>query len=101
MTSTASLHLRPATADDAAAVARLTALDETAPLDAPAMLAEADGRPVAALSLADGRVAADPFARTRDAVALLRLHAAHVRGSGAGRRRLGLRRRPARGLAFG
>ena len=34
-----------------------------------------DGRAVAALDLADGRVVADPFARTADLVELLRLRA--------------------------
>ena len=43
------------------------------------------------MSVADGRVAADPFARTGDAVALLRLRARQARRSAAPRR-LGLGR---------
>ena len=100
MTSTASLQLRRATAADAAAVAHLTDLDETPRLQAPVLVAYVDGRPLAALSQADGRVAADPFARTQDAVALLRLRAAQARGSGARRRRFGLTGRLGR-LALG
>jgi hypothetical protein len=97
MTSTATLQLHRATAADAAAVALLTRLDEAAPLQAPVLVAYGDGRPLAALSAADGRFAADPFARTQDVVALLRLHAAQARGSGASRRRrFGLGRRSAR-----
>jgi hypothetical protein len=89
--SPTSLSLLPAEAVDAGTVARLAALDETEPLAAPVLLAVADGQAVAALSVSDGRVAADPFARTGEAVALLRLRARQARGSGASRR-LGLGR---------
>jgi hypothetical protein len=91
MTST-SLSLRPASAVDASALATLAALDETAPLAQPVLMAFADGDPVAAMSLADGRVAADPFARTTDAVDLLRLRAEQQRRSGRAARRLWLGR---------
>jgi len=88
--SPTSLHLLPAEPVDAGTVARLAALDETAPLAAPVLLAVSDGRAVAALSVSDGRVAADPFARTGEAVELLRLRARQAGGSGAPRRlRLG------------
>jgi hypothetical protein len=63
---------------DDAAVRRLARLDSARPLREPVLLAEDGGRPVAALSLADGRVVADPFRRTRDAVAMLRLRAAQL-----------------------
>ena len=83
-----SLHLRQATATDVATLTTLAALDETAPLRQPALMAFEDGRPVAAMSLADGRVAADPFVHTAEAVALLR--ARRERRSAAPRR--GVRR---------
>lgn len=81
----------------AAVLARLAALDETAAISLPALIAEQDGRPVAARSLADGMVAADPFARTTDVVELLELRAARLTGPAGGRRVLGRRRgrRPA------
>ena len=91
MTSSPSLSLRPARPEDAAAVAVLQAMDEVT-LAAPVMVAAHDGRVVAALSLADGAVAAHPFAPPADAVARLRLRARQVRGSVRPRGRfLGLR----------
>jgi len=69
----ARLAIRRAEPRDAAAVHRLAVLDEEAPLRGDVLLALADGRPVAAISLEDGRVAADPFAPTADAVELLQL----------------------------
>jgi hypothetical protein len=83
--------IRPAYPDDAATLQRLAALDSRRPLRGRVLLAERDGRPVAALSLDDGRIAADPFAPTADLVALLRVHAADV-AARAGRRRELLRR---------
>ena len=89
-----SLSLRDARPGDARAIGDLAALEAAATLRRPVMVAVEDGRVIAALSLADGRVVADPFVRTAGAVALLRLRAAgrHA-GSVAPRRRfLGLRR---------
>ena len=54
---------------------RLAALDEAPPLVGPVLLASADGRPVAALSLADRRLVADPFVATAQTVSLLRARA--------------------------
>jgi len=88
MTSPASLYLLPAGPVDAGTLTRLAALDETEPLTGDVLLAVADGRAVAAMSVADGRVAADPFARTGEAVALLRLRARQERSGSS--RRLGL-----------
>jgi hypothetical protein len=70
--------LRSATSADAPAVRRLAALDDARMLAEPIMIALEDGEPVAALSLADHRVVANPFRLTQDAVALLRLRAEHV-----------------------
>ena len=92
MPSPASLSLHTAAPVDDRDVARLAALDEVAPLQHPVFVARLDGRPVAALSLADGRVAADPFARTADAVALLRFRSRQLRRSVSPRGRLGLGR---------
>jgi hypothetical protein len=90
MTSTASLSLRHATSADAGAVAYLAELDETERLEGSVLMAFSGERAVAAMSLADGRTAADPFARTADVVDLLRLRARQERRSGAARRRFGL-----------
>ena len=73
---------------------QLAALERDAgvPLTGDVLLAVADGRAVAAMSVADGRVAADPFARTGEAVALLRLRAQQARRRSGAPRRLGLGR---------
>jgi hypothetical protein len=97
MSSPASLSLRYARPADARAVADLQAMDEVV-LHEPVMVAARGDRVVAALSLHDGAVAADPFARTADAVALLRFRALQERRSAAPRRRFGFRR-PVRLLA--
>jgi hypothetical protein len=67
-------------------VRRLAALDEAQALEGPVLLAIIDGDPVAALSLDDQRMVADPFAATIEARALLRLRAAQL-ASGRRRRR--------------
>jgi hypothetical protein len=92
MTSPASLFLLLAGPVDAGTLTRLAALDETEPLTGDVLLAVADGRAVAAMSVADGRVVADPFARTSEAVALLRLRAQQTRRRSGAARRLGLGR---------
>jgi hypothetical protein len=75
--------VRHATAADGAALTRLAALDSARPPAEPVLLAEVDGIPMAAVSLADGRVVADPFERTAELVELLRVRAAQARGSRA------------------
>ena len=84
-----ALMIRPAYPDDAAALERLARLDSQRPLVAPALVAERDGRILAALSAASGRVIADPFAPTADLVALLRLHAAADPSASVARSALG------------
>jgi hypothetical protein len=86
-----SLSLRHARPADARAVADLASMEEVVVRE-PVMVAAREGRVVAALSLADGTVAADPFVRTADAVALLRLRAFQERRSAASRGRFGFRR---------
>src|SRR5215208_3796806 len=70
--ATAPLTIRPARDVDEAALRRLAALDSTIPLRGDVLLAEEDGEMRAALSLADGRVVADPFRLTSGIVAALR-----------------------------
>lgn len=70
-----TIALRLAQQDEGDAVVRLAALDGVKPLEGPVLLALADGEPVAALSLDDGRVAADPFHSTAEAVELLQVRA--------------------------
>jgi hypothetical protein len=85
--------VRHATSADVAALARLAALDSAEPLSGPALIAEADSRPLAALPLGSGRPIADPFEPTAGLVALLQLRATQLKASDpvAPRRRLGAR----------
>ena len=82
-----AVMLRIAGADDAGVVDDLAALDSAAALDGQVLLALTDGAAVAALSLRDGRVVANPFVRTEAAVTLLRLRAEHLSGGRSRRRR--------------
>jgi hypothetical protein len=76
-----ALTIRRVCAADAAALSALAVLDSAPPLGDDVLVAEYGRTPVAALDLADDRVVADPFARTEEAVALLRLRAAQLRRS--------------------
>lgn len=71
-----AVTIRPAFPDDAQALARLAALDSAQSPPAPVLVAEIDGELLAAMSLADGSVVADPFHRT---AALLELLSARAR----------------------
>jgi hypothetical protein len=70
-----SLVIRPAHAADAASLQRLAQLDSRRLPAGPHLIAELDGRAVAALSRRDGAAVADPFTHTADIVALLRRRA--------------------------
>ena len=74
-----TLTIRPSAADDAARIRRLAALDSAPVPRGPLLLAEVDGRLLAAVRVGDGRSIADPFVPTRDVVAVLR---AAVQGGG-------------------
>jgi hypothetical protein len=90
--SNAAITIRPAYADDEAALNRLAALDsaEHAPA-APVLLAEVDGEVQAALSLRDGAAIADPFRATLHILALLRTHAEQTMRPATPQRRYRLR----------
>ena len=70
---TSTIEIRPARPTEAFAVRRLAYLDSQRPLRGDVLVATADDIPVAAVSLSDGRVVADPFRPTADIVDLLRL----------------------------
>jgi hypothetical protein len=73
-----ALALRFADDDEADVVRRIADLDNARTLTGEILLAFVDGEPVAARSLRDGRVVANPFVRTADAVAMLDLRAAQL-----------------------
>ena len=73
--TTPTISIRAATHGDGPALARLAALDSAPVPFGPVLLAEVDGRPLAALSVNDGRVIGDPFTRTTELAELLRVHA--------------------------
>ena len=75
MSAFSSPIVRPATDRDAVTLARLAALDSAQPLIGDVLLAEEKGVTVAATSLADGRMIADPFRLTGPARAALRARA--------------------------
>jgi hypothetical protein len=67
--------------DDHVALRRLAALDSSAPLPGPLLVAEVGGELWAAVSLVgDPRAIADPFHHTAELVALLRERADRTRG---------------------
>ena len=69
------ITIRQARQEDARAIARLAELDESSVPSGDALLAFVDGRLAVARSLSRGETVADPFIRTRDAIALLDLRA--------------------------
>jgi hypothetical protein len=78
--STASITIRRATDDDAAALDRLARLDSQRLPDGPHLVALAGDRYVAAASLVDGRWVADPFVASGPIVALLRQRVSSLTG---------------------
>ena len=67
--------LRLARPEEATAIAALVVQASARPLIGDIVLAVVDGRPVAALSLTDGRIVADPFFRAAGAAEALRDYA--------------------------
>ena len=70
--------VRLAGASDAAALDELGELESTASPKGPTLVAEVNGRVLAALTLRGGQVLADPFEHTADLVELLKLRAAQL-----------------------
>jgi hypothetical protein len=89
-TSPQPLVLRVADATDAAALQQLAELDSARLGAGPHLVAEVEGRIVAAVSLTDRSVIADPFAPTAGLVAVLLAKAATEPGAA---QRSGLRER--------
>jgi hypothetical protein len=73
--SWSGLTLRLATSADSSALARLADLEQASAPAEPVLLGVVMARPLAALSLSDGSVIADPFAPTAELIELLRLRA--------------------------
>src|SRR3954469_25251544 len=71
--NTTAISIRPARSDDFTSLWSVATLDSAVLPPEPLMVAEEDGQMVAALSLASGDAVADPFRRTAEAVALLKL----------------------------
>ena len=86
---TGEVSIRWAGRDDGEALGRLAALDAKAVPAQPVLLAELDGEPVAALSVADRSAVADPFRPTGSLVSLLALRADQLARAGGHRRRAG------------
>jgi hypothetical protein len=74
----AVIALRLAGADESDELVELAALDSQRPLNGDALVAVVDGSLIAAISLRDGRVIADPLVPTAEAAALLRTRAAQL-----------------------
>ena len=70
------IELRRARPELSTVVSRLVSLQQARPLYGDVVIAFAGERAVAAMSLADRRVVADPLAASDEAVDLLRAHAA-------------------------
>ena len=77
--SSPSITIRPAREADESLVLRLAALDSSPAPRGDVLLAERDGRPVAAVGIADGRTVADPFTATADMTAVLQIRAKQLR----------------------
>jgi hypothetical protein len=76
MFSTTAYTIRIATAADEPELCRLAEIDSQDPLtDGPVLLGEVNGKPEAAMSLADGRAVANPFVATAHLLAHLRMRA--------------------------
>src|SRR3954454_6211175 len=82
-----TIAIRPAYGDEAEIVRDIALLDSTRPLTGPTLLAVVDGWPVAAGSLTEDRVVANPMVETAEAVDLLRERMGHLRRVEQPRRR--------------
>jgi hypothetical protein len=73
-----AVTIRRAGSDDEAALRRLADLDSTRVPDGLVLMAEIDGRAVAAISILSGECFADPFLRTLELRRLLELRASQL-----------------------
>ena len=94
----AAVTIRSLDASDRPQLERLAELDCSVVPREPLLGAEVEGRLLAAVSLADGELIADPFSRTQELRALLELRAAQLRDRGR-RRAAAPRTRARAGLA--
>jgi hypothetical protein len=90
--SPGAIELRLARADESQVLHRLAQLDDGPDLDGEALVALIDGEAIAAMSLSDRRVVANPFVRTEHAITLLRIQADHLFGRRERRRLRGIPR---------
>jgi hypothetical protein len=88
-----SVTIRRAGAGDEPALRRLAERDTTTVPEGPVLMAEAAGKPVAAISLLSGESFADPFVSTLEVRRLLELRVSQLHLSTARPRRRGLRPR--------
>jgi hypothetical protein len=72
---TNSISIRTARPEDFTSLWQIAALDSASVPRGPLLVADVGGDVVAALSLPSGEAVADPFRRTAEAVALLRMRA--------------------------
>jgi len=77
--------IRIAIAGDRGSLERLAELDSTEALIGAALIGESGGRAVAALSLNDGKVIADPFVASTEILELLRVRADQLNRAAASR----------------
>jgi hypothetical protein len=70
-----ALTVRLATSADRPAIARLAELEQAPAPEGAVLLGVVMQQPIAALSLSDGRVLADPYHPSKDVVELMRLRA--------------------------
>ena len=88
MSTSSTIAIRAATeSSDHDMVRLLAALDSSGAPESPTVIAIVDGRPVAAASLVDGSVVADPFVPTADVVELLQARVAATAKPARARRR--------------
>jgi hypothetical protein len=78
-TTAPSVLIRAARGSDGAALSRLAELDSAEVPAGALLVAESDGRLVAAIASSTGEAIADPFLPTADVIALLELRAAGAR----------------------
>jgi hypothetical protein len=100
MNQNSTLTIRTLTAEDQGSIERLAQLDSQRAPQAPLLGAEVEGRLLAAVSLSDGELVADPFSRTAELRALLELRASQFHRR-APRRRGRRHPAPARGALAG